>query len=251
MANNASQWKVESVRCTAFPVQDSTFDPANWWVASTGSQPEVVTTKPSEEKYNAQGPKLNGTLQLQIEPLRIQWVLGSRSTEEEDDFRHIITVGDFSLIENFAHLVKKWFSEAPPLTRLAFGAVLLEEVNGRESGYRRLDKLLPDINIDVENSHDLLYQINYRRASNAVPGIEINRLSKWSVALISPMTIQIQSGEATVRSKSGDPISAVRLELDINNVPQSEFVISADSVEELFGELVSLGAEISAQGEMA
>ena len=97
---------------------------------------------------------------------------------------------------------------------------------------------------------DFLYQVNRRRASKTVSGVDVNRLSKWSVASISQMTLQIQPDPTTLLSKVGEPISAVRLELDINNVPTPDWSFSGESAMQLFDELVELGPEISESGEV-
>lgn len=251
MVKNASQWKVQSVRCTAFPFEDSSFDPANWWADVTGEQPDQVTTKPSEGSYLAQGDQNNGSLQLSVELVRIQWTLGPSPSQEQDDTWQVPTIGDMAQISWFVQLVKKWLAVAPPMSRLAFGTVLLDVVDEVKDGYARLDKLLPSISIDSDKMRDFLYQVNRRRGSEKSAGVDVNRLSKWSVASISPMTIQIQGGQSLVRSKAGDPVFATRLELDINNVPAAEHSFEGNAAIKLFDELVELGLEISDNGDIA
>jgi len=65
------------------------------------------------------------------------------------------------------------------------------------------------------------------------------------------MTLQIQDGQPPVQSEVGDPVSAVRLELDINNVPTPEYSFAGEAAMKLFDELVELGLEISENGEIA
>ena len=51
------------------------------------------------------------------------------------------------------------FLNSYELSRIAFGIVLLNEVNTFKNGYELLSNLLP-IKIDIENSSDFFYQIN-------------------------------------------------------------------------------------------
>ena len=251
MAKTNSQWKVESLRCTAFTIQDSSLDPSNRWTDIIGEHPGQVTTKPLEGTYNAQGSGLGGILQLTIQPIRIQWTLGPNPPDDQGESWQIPTVGGIDRISEFLKVVKRWLEIAPKLSRLAFGAVLLDIVDDTQTGYDRLDDLLPNVDVDSSAMRDFLYQVNRCRSSDAVEGVQINRLSKWSVAAVSPMTIQIQGGQQVLQKFVGEPISAVRLEMDINNVPKPEHEFDNDSAIRIFDELTTLGLEISASGDVA
>lgn len=250
MAKSDSQWKVESLRCTAFPVQDANFDLSNWWTEIIGEQPEQVTTKAIEGTYNAQGSRLGGILQLSVQPFRIQWTLGPNPPDDQGESWQIPNVGGIDRITEFLEVIKSWLEVAPNLSRLAFGAVLLDIVDDRRAGYDQLDKLLPTVEVDSSAMSDFLYQVNRRRSSGAVEGVRINRLSKWSVAAVSPMTIQIQGDQQMVQKFVGKPISAVRLEVDINNVPNPEHHFDNESSIKMFDELATMGLEISTSGDV-
>jgi hypothetical protein len=250
MIKPGTQWTVESVRCTAFPVQNANFDPANWWTDIVGGKPDQVTTQPIEGTYQAQGSKLGGVLQLLVQPLRIQWSLGPNPPDRQDQEWQIPNVGKFEQLSEFLQIAKNRLSVGPKLSRLAFGAVFLDVVENRESGYDRLDQFLPSVELESSKMRDFLYQVNRRRSSNAIEGIQINRLSKWSVAEISPMTIQIDAGQRGIKSSFGDPTSALRLELDINNVPSPEKFFDTDSAVKLLDELTEMGLEISESGDI-
>ena len=251
MAKSDSQWKVESLRCTAFPVQDASFDPSNWWTDIIGEQPEQVTTKSIEGTYNAQGSRLGGILQLSVQPIRIQWTLGPNPPDDQGESWQIPNVGGNNQIPKFLEVVKSWLEVAPNLSRLAFGAVLLDIVDDTQTGYDQLDNLLPNVDVDSSEMTDFLYQVNRCRSSGAVEGVRINRLSKWSVAAVSPMTIKIQGDQQIVQKFVGEPISAVRLEVDINNVPNPEYHFDNESAIKIFDELASMGLEISTSGDVA
>lgn len=251
MTKNASQWKVESVRCTAFPVQDASFDSSNWWTDVVGEQPDQITTKPMEGTYQAQGSKLGGILQLSVQPIRMQWTLNPNLPDDEGESWQIPNVGGVDRVAEFLKIIESWLQVTPNLSRLAFGAVLLNIVDDTKTGYDQLDDLLPNVDVDSSVMRDFSYQVNRTRSSVEVEGVQINRLSKWSVAAVSPMAIQIQGGQQVVQKYVGEPVSAVRLEVDINNVPDPDHQFDNESAVKIFDELVSLGLEISTSGDVA
>ena len=79
----------------------------------------------------------------------------------------------------FRETVREWLdsTDCPALTRIAYGAVLLLEVDDLESGNRLLGELL---SLRADGALDLEYKINRRRDSAIEPGVAINRLCAWS-----------------------------------------------------------------------
>ena len=251
MAKNSSQWQVESVRCTVFPDRSESFDPTNWWVDVLDEQPDQVTTQPIEGKFKAQGAERGGALELSVQPLRIQWTLQPNPPDMQGETWEIPNVGGIERVSEFVAIVTRWLPIAPILSRLAFGAVLLDVVDDRKTGYDRLDRMLPNVDVDSSAMRDFLYQVNRRRASKVISGIQVNRLTKWSVATISPMSIQIDGSQQTIQRKLAEPIEALRLEVDINNVPSPDYIFSSDDAVRLFEELTAMGLEISEIGDAA
>src|SRR5208282_50763 len=105
----------------------------------------------------------------------------------------------------------------PPAIRLAYGAILLQPVDNRETGYLRLGELASAVKIDPK-SEDFFYQINRPRESTTLKNMRLNRLSKWSVALFQPMRFafgfpQNQPAQPMVYSHGGTPAMACRVEL--------------------------------------
>jgi hypothetical protein len=142
----------------------------------------------------------------------------------------------------------KWI-QTLPMIRLAFGAVLLQPVDGLAEGYRLLSSYV-QLQIDPENTSDLLYQINRRRVSSSgITGLTINRLAKWSVLRLQRNLFMLSPG-SPVQSHTQSEAFACRLELDINTAPEFEGELPQAELPSLIQELVEMGREIAEQGDI-
>jgi len=148
-------------------------------------------------------------------------------------------------------MVSQWFSlpSCPPLRRFAFGAVLFQFVEDREDGYRQISAYLPAVKLDAKGSSDFSYQINRPRDSRSgVPGLQVNRLCRWSVAQL--MHAQVSLSDAGVQKTELGSHFACRLEMDINTSAEFRGELSPEQSKIVFGELLELGAEIAQQGDI-
>ena len=154
------------------------------------------------------------------------------------------------VLPEFSDICNAWFGQGPNLTRLALGAVLFMPTDDREQGYRLLDNYLPKLEIDVDGSSDIFYQINRPRSSMTdIPGLELNRLSKWSVLRLSAGSFRFDSDEPVV-SKSVQEGFSVRLEFDLSTPSNYGKLLPVNRLQKLFGELMSLGMEIAELGDV-
>lgn len=240
-------WRAESVRMTAFVSPGQDLREGGWWEQVTGSAPERRVSRPRLLGYEEEGPFQGRTLALKVQPNRIDWLLVPLLGEEERD--GVPTIG--MLTESITFLsdrIEPWLRSAPRLQRLAFGAIAHIEVENRETAYRRLAEFLPGVRIDAERSSDLLYQVNRPRPSRGIEGLEINRLSKWSSALIQRVLISV--APRGVEEVTAPTITTCRLELDINTSPRYELELPSEMLYALFDELCDLGAEIALRGDL-
>ena len=242
---SASDWLAESLRLTAFTTADLALgDLSRSWKALVDDEPDTVEAKPKERALRQSGPFREAVLTFQYTPLRIDWTVGPSKTISET----LDTIGEFAAeTPPFAELMKKWLATSPELKRLAFGAVLLAPVSDRNEGYTRISTYLPfDVDLEARN---FMYQINRRRPSRlGVPALEINRLSKWS--RMERRTTAVLVGEMTRMQAESPPHVAVRLELDINTVPEYPSPLIPNLLVDLFDEFVDLGAEIAEKGDI-
>jgi hypothetical protein len=151
----------------------------------------------------------------------------------------------------FKDVMHRWLLLNPklPITRLAWGAVLVLPVQSRVAGYDTLQAFLPSLTIDSAGSTELLYQINRSRMSHVIPGLSINRLQKWSVARFQSFGMAIAGGES-IQANLGMGADGCRLELDINSSPEYPGPLPAEFYGPLLEEFVHLGTEISEQGDV-
>ena len=77
-------------------------------------------------------------------------------------------------------------------------------------------------------------------------GLELNRLATWSVASILEVRVEVPNPESL---ESTVTRNVCRLELDINTAPESKRRI--DDLAGMLAELVDLGNEIAAKGDLA
>ena len=100
-----------------------------------------------------------------------------------------------------------------------------------------------DVKVDPDSWRDLQYQINRPRESREMPGLLINRLSKWGV-------LQLEVTLFT-DSKRVSRTELVRLEVDISSDKDSQRELSSDKAAyRLFSEFRKLGKEIASSGDI-
>jgi hypothetical protein len=245
-------WQAEAMRVTVFPSDVVPTDRTSWWDDVVGLPPETVIARPKVGQYQARGDFEGRLLALQIQPGRVEWVLGPLAKPMEDEESALPSLGPFpEVLQSLSKIVIPWLHLAPALQRFAFGAILMQPVDSIRSGYTLIQKYLASsVRLDADASADFFYQINRPRPSKTgIPSLRLNRLTKWSVQVIRRMTMTIGSeGGAATRTLGED--AACRLELDMNTVPDFSGVLPAEHLESLLLELTDLGREIAQKGDV-
>lgn len=249
-ASKCGEWYAQVLRLTAFQSPENIIESTNWWNDVIGEDPDERTLKPRIRGSHESGSFEGGRLILEVAVNRVDWMLVAiediAATSEA-----ISTIGPFnSILDKFVPLADRWskLKTCPSLNRLAFGAVLLCPVESKSAGYRTLSSYLHNVSIDPEESSDLFYQINRPRNSDGeIRGLKINRLSKWSVITMQIAMIGPQGSVSAVKSKEN---TACRLELDISTPGEYGETIEQKSISNVFNELVYLGKEIAARGDI-
>jgi len=249
-------WNAESLRLTVFPSPTFQLKDEGWWRKLTGSDPESQTARPHRGELVVAGPFEGNALTLNVQPGRIDWILGPDTSKDPSPSDGVYAIGLFDdKIGVFADLVSGWLTECPPTSRIAFGGVLLEVVENRQRGYRRIAEYLHAVKIDPDGSEDFFYQINRPRSSHVVKNMRLNRLSKWSVAAFQAVSIAMMMQQASqpplTYTQGAQPVSACRLELDLSTEAGRQDVLSHDCLRPALGELISLGAEIAKLGDVS
>ncbi len=248
-------WQTTGLRITAFPRKPITASRGGVWERLTGTPPETSEIKPREDTLTEAGayPFLDTAfLTFKQHPSRIDWLLTVRHDEGSLLVEESLFLGAFEKVcDDFCELMRRWFKQAPPLQRLAFGASLLLPVNTLVEANRELDLLLPSVKVDLRGTRDLSYQINRRRNSRTgAKGLEINRLSRWAATQITGMMIQLVAG-AEQKVTQTEILYACRLELDINTAQEFKAGLSKSRLNRHLDELTEFASEIAKKGDIA
>jgi hypothetical protein len=239
-----SAWQSRLLRLTAFPSPAAQILGPEWWAKTVGTSPEIIKSQPQKNEQHMEGVWGTGTLELGIQPLRIDW---RYVVIEETPTDRLQALGSITeTLDAFQDLMNRWLEDdtVPSLFRLAFGAVLIQPVDTHIAGYELLSRYLP-FDLDTKGSSDFLYQINRQRLSTIL-GIKINRLSRWAVALLKQAAVS----SASPGVHEFPDLFAAQLEVDINTVPEFERELARDQLPELLNELVELAVEIASEGDI-
>ena len=253
-ARSESGWQVELLRVTAFLSTDLSTKPL--WQSAVGSEPSEVIQKPAEKLFQESGPfGENSRLIMTWRPPRIDWILSA--TQEHIVNNRLPFIGGYDdLINKFVSLTKKWLKDCPALSRLAIGAIVGYPVADPNRGYKKLDKLLPDVNVPAwGNASDFSYAINRKRNSKKVeidPPLSLNRLTKWSCITTTGYGLFLDPSAGKFQQLETLPqLSFVRLELDVNTVPRSpDHHLQNETLIPVFDELCDLAKELMERGDM-
>ena len=243
-------WDVQSLRATTFHPRAIDLQlGTQWWETVVGESPEQVLIRPKEKLARLSGVLDENQVALMVRPERVDWGIQAAVEDSSEEGQDIETLGHLAnAIDAYSKLFDNWLGISPDVLRLAFGAVLVRKIEDHASANRVFSRFLPDVTLDEMGSEDFLYQINRPRESHRMPGLRINRLTKWSVMQFG--TISLEFGPSSGHLTSGPQGLACQLELDINTPAKSTEVFLQEEVGLLFQELVELGKELAREGDI-
>jgi hypothetical protein len=147
----------------------------------------------------------------------------------------------------FLQLAQRWATAGwfPSTPRIALGFVLISGTANRESGYRELAQFIDGVP-NTPDATDFSYQVNRPRASRVgLDGLQVNRLSKWSVGGFKLLVIDAGGVQRPLQS----PLQHhLRLELDINTGGDFSGLIPRDTVQRVIDDLFAGATEIVERG---
>jgi hypothetical protein len=106
--------------------------------------------------------------------------------------------------------------------------------------------------VPLKDASEFLFQINRPRQSKSIPGIEINRLSRWSSSSITGFEFSIMPaaiGQSVVTTR--EPAHATRIELDVSTPADRRAAIPQNTQAKLFVEMSELAKEIVLKGDVS
>lgn len=245
-----SAWTTETLRLTAYHQLGRQKDDNGWWETIVGVAPESKNLKLREGGYEVAGSHAGAVLTLKADLMRFDWLLTPAISLDRLAVG-FPTIGPLpDALNAFLPLMRAWLTKAPPVFRLAFGAVVLQPVEDRIKGHRALAPYLPCIELDPEHSSEFSYSINRHHKADAFGGMHINRLSRWSVGHFQAMMLTMIVGQSG-RSDAvpGQTLDALRVELDINTDAERKESLPQDQLPALFDHLAILGQEILEKGD--
>lgn len=245
-----SEWQTELIRLTAFPSPSMSVANQNWWQDLMGETPTKQNKNLKTIEQLDEGPFKSGRLILSVSPLRIDWVYRTQESHPDEFMAKLPILGSYEqVIKDFSEIIMPWFSTTNlDLSRLAFGCILLQEVDNHPNGYRLVSAYLP-FDLNENNMSDFIYRINRKKQSELVSGLEINPLSTWSAIALKNLSFTL-SGSRLIQQDISNSLYAARLELDINTSPDFEMDLPSEKLGRLFQELISLGTEIAKEGDV-
>ena len=113
-------WQIQSLRLTILlnpaPVQAE----QNWWERIIGTPPDQVASQPRQALHSEQGSFHNHSLNLRLQPGKIDWTLTAPMTAEV--FENIPAIGSFeAAVDIFRPVAHEWLNICPSFHRLALG----------------------------------------------------------------------------------------------------------------------------------
>ena len=248
---NLSDWQVENLRLSAFLVSPVNPEKMHLWEELMGKVPDQIRNLPQQQLVTEDGPYLTGRLHVEVSNNRIDWKLFH---DPKNSPHGLPTLGPYADFEGqFRQLMLSWIDNCPTIHRIAYGCVLLLPTESLTDAYSNLNDLLPTVDIDLENTSDLMYRINRKRDSRCgIQQLKINRLSTWSAAQMIGTVVDISAGDirAPKVTYSPNPKSFCRLELDINTAAEYDQVLDKNLVPDIFSELIEAGDEIAVKGDV-
>lgn len=253
-----SDWTAEQFRCTAFVFPGVTLPASHWWARITGSDPENVSSNPRQGTTQADGGFGPGRLVVSAQPGRVEWFLVPDPAEKA------YIQGPTSLtpltppspsapslggatetFEFFTDISRRWLAieDIPDLSRLALGGVFSHPEEDKTAAYLRLPEYVP-VRVSPEST-DFLYQINLPMHSRLeIPGLQINRLSKWSVSAYKLIALQLLPNNLQDLATT----IALRSEVDINTSQEFEGALPRGRLVDIVNELNEIGRHLITNG---
>ncbi len=233
------------MRLSVFPLDGTAALGTSHWEKGAGKQPETVKRPPQQQRVIEEGPW--GEAWLQVDSLRgqIHWLVSADMNPDAPG-----SIGAFpDAIPPFHGLMCDWLkAHCPPVNRIAFAVNLMFPTGSPRETCAHLNDMLPAVEVAADDTRDFMYQINRRRRSRCLEGLEINRLAKWSSAEGRSLEVTIAAGVPSARAAKVRYFR--RLEPDINTVPTPDREIPRHAFLGVFDELVSAAKEIAVKGDV-
>jgi len=238
-------WDVQAVRLTIFALESVSLSDKDWQAFTGQDEAETRQAIPGGRRFS--GRMTNGVFSISAAGSRADIVL--EAPDPQGPEIRLPVIGPLDEIFNpFVENTSKWLLETQSsVVRIAFGSVLLFKTANRVEAYDHLRDLLASVNVDPERMFDLLYRVNWRRASTVEEGLKINRLASWGALRFIRKMVEFTREEVVA---SPEEIYAVTLEMDHNTDDAHRTPFDRNRLLPIYSELVDLARENAAKGEV-
>lgn len=234
-------WEIEQIRVSLFLDRDLSADALKaLWQKLEETPYEREEVRPIERVKVLTLAKGTSVITLVSQPLRVDNIVAMAAIDAEP-----------LQFETLNEVISKWSSSFESIghkcTRAALGVVARLPVRDRLAGYREVLDRVPSLRFEPSDDlSDLIFQINVRRWSTALPNIRINRLMKWGVVIASSFNLNSFGVPVTTSADS-----FCRLELDLNTIPDEMYSFDPENLSTILNELKTAALEIMEKGERA
>ena len=252
-------WLAENLRLTAFTAAPTFDASSNWWETVTGFAPESAAVRRNRLEREDVGTFEGARLSLTVDPIRVQWIASAIMPEPPDAPDCLLNIGTFvDKRVQFQNLMKQWIDNCKvPISRLAFGAALVQPVNSTKEAYERLGQYLRRVDI-VPGASDFMFRIN-KQISSKTPGdnVTINRITTWGAVVMRIATLGVNLADdrspLSVAPSAEQPLTwfGCRVECDFNTSPDHQGPLPPDRLRELWIELTNEVLPFAEKGDDA
>ena len=243
-------WQPSQLQIVVFPKTPMVGVHQNWWNQITGRDPNETSTKKLETTTT--GDFNEWSLLLTVDLLRVMWTL-SPKLDPESPPTGMPTLGAYTLARKaFLDQITNWFaSSCPPIKRMAFAGLLMQEATSHEDAYKLLHHYLKKtVQIDPLST-DFNYRINRRKHSRCLD-LGINRITTWSAVKVTISAQAFLAGRehASALQTVTDSQYGALLQVDVNTDADREDEIPSDKLVALLAELVDHADALALNGDV-
>jgi hypothetical protein len=242
---SSGNWEANQLQVVVF--LGKAVSPADIFSAVTGEAPDSQEDRPKEGVRVQTGPFLRGSLQVILNPVRIDVVLSPSLGPEILLGGASQTLGDLAItLEDFASVIRKWLPSCGlPALRLALVVKALARADSTIGAYEILKDNLTSVTVEPGKMRDLLFRVNLRAETAYMPEGYLNRLTTWAA-----FTAKTQVGPAgSLPTIQLEERHYAYREIDVNTPVEHSEELPSEQLVPIFDELLEVVRSTAKGGE--